>query len=1187
MVKTTKSMKEKSILKAAMTSAALSLCILFPSCVNEEYEVSEEKLNLEVTVFQEGVVLPLGSTSKIMVKDLMAELDPEVADFFEKNADGSYSIGMKGDYDLSENLDFLKDVASIKSMRFDKDIPFSFVNVDVSGLSFGPYSYPYEKYLSEVIPSFDITIPQIAPSPVVQKADINKYLPDADLSIPAPEKYDYLGKIATLNLDYEILDNIKDDMVIPLKGLEVPGISITTFDKFDFSDEPLEVLLRFKLPEQVKGVSEVTFAEGAGFTLGVEVKNSIFYSGAIIPHLTMDLHEIFHMNGITNDILKADFILDENDKYSDSKTYYISSMLVYPEDIRTIDGEVWLEKSITVVPEVTLDLDGLTTTPNLLAQHKGEDVVAHVTMEFKDFKVADIEMSVNPIAVPVEQKITLDVPDIELNKYVSSVEEVTFTKDSGFDLNISASEIALIDGLDLSIETLELTFPKEIKVAGADASGKLTMNVGSLKGGSVSRHIGVEALRPSGSQDGRISIGGEIGIRATAVVSGDDIHTAQLLEVGDINVKVSASGNLEVEDFKAVFAGYEQKIEINPDPIREPVSDNIAELGTLSVELEGNPAVTLHIELPDSEIPITASSGGLSVKFPDMLVFGGNLPEGFDKSNNTFTITGVIPEGTIVLPIEKMMVTPEKVGQEWFVIDQVEVNGGVAIQACTMTRKELEAFTSPEAKVVFNASVSELKPVTVGIKEYTASVTETIGFEDFKITGLPEELVSIGLVELDEVYLNMQVKVPGINAIVKDADVNLDLDVTLPSFINVAGGTLENGVLSIPGALNDKEEIVVDPVKIESMDLSGIDIWAEDPFKDLNIGVKGDIKVSDAVIDLAALENAKLELIVNADIRTAGQDEKICISKVTGRVDYEIDPVIQTLDLSEFMSSLNSENLTTELDINRFNIKLDVETNIKVPVEATLSLTPYKGEVAGTPLTPKNPVKLVCPEISGESAFTRLWISNTSEGMLEGYEFVELDLISMIKEMPDRVDFSLSAYTDTGKDCEFVPSVDYILKADYAAEIPLELGDDFKLEFTETIGDLPEDLGSILEMGSLALVGDITSSLPLQLELRMSLLDSEGNEVELAENAGTQIIKSCALDGSPVKTDLNILMKVKPGAEVSDIASLGLTFRATSGGVSGVAITDETFVQASLQALIPEGVSIDLGQYLNGEENNK
>ena len=63
-------MKEKSILKAAMTSAALSLCILFPSCVNEEYEVSEEKLNLEVTVFQEGVVLPLGSTSKIMVKDL-------------------------------------------------------------------------------------------------------------------------------------------------------------------------------------------------------------------------------------------------------------------------------------------------------------------------------------------------------------------------------------------------------------------------------------------------------------------------------------------------------------------------------------------------------------------------------------------------------------------------------------------------------------------------------------------------------------------------------------------------------------------------------------------------------------------------------------------------------------------------------------------------------------------------------------------------------------------------------------------------------------------------------------------------------------------------------------------------------------------------------------------------------------
>ena len=64
--------------KRATTSVvALSFLILAVSCVNKKYELSEEKINTEVTVFQEGVTIPLGSTAQITLESLVAMLDEE------------------------------------------------------------------------------------------------------------------------------------------------------------------------------------------------------------------------------------------------------------------------------------------------------------------------------------------------------------------------------------------------------------------------------------------------------------------------------------------------------------------------------------------------------------------------------------------------------------------------------------------------------------------------------------------------------------------------------------------------------------------------------------------------------------------------------------------------------------------------------------------------------------------------------------------------------------------------------------------------------------------------------------------------------------------------------------------------------------------------------------------------------
>ena len=71
------------------------------SCVQQEYEISEENLNLEVTLFQDGAQVPLGTTGEMNMKNLMEAFGhSEVAEHLN-------SIGENGEYfyEMSENLD--------------------------------------------------------------------------------------------------------------------------------------------------------------------------------------------------------------------------------------------------------------------------------------------------------------------------------------------------------------------------------------------------------------------------------------------------------------------------------------------------------------------------------------------------------------------------------------------------------------------------------------------------------------------------------------------------------------------------------------------------------------------------------------------------------------------------------------------------------------------------------------------------------------------------------------------------------------------------------------------------------------------------------------------------------------------------------------------------------------------------
>ena len=78
-----------------VTSVIAAVALIYvTSCVNSKYELSEENLDLKVTVFQEGVSLPLGSTDKITLESLYAQLDDETKEMLkEMNTDFKELVG--------------------------------------------------------------------------------------------------------------------------------------------------------------------------------------------------------------------------------------------------------------------------------------------------------------------------------------------------------------------------------------------------------------------------------------------------------------------------------------------------------------------------------------------------------------------------------------------------------------------------------------------------------------------------------------------------------------------------------------------------------------------------------------------------------------------------------------------------------------------------------------------------------------------------------------------------------------------------------------------------------------------------------------------------------------------------------------------------------------------------------------
>ena len=1227
--------------KRATTSVvALSFLILAVSCVNEKYELSEEKINAEVTVFQEGLSLPLGSTAPITVESLLSNLDEETLKMFEE-LNGAYMFSMSDTYDLTKDIqDAFSGFGSLESIPVDEKFSFSLSNIDLSAISIeGRNIGPEGVNISEMLkmPDINANLPKISQSlpgisidlPELSASDLNMDLSssigdfshetdviklDGSFSIPSQIKS---TPLYTTEMDY---NEIRQKPELQLLGLSLPEMK-----PYEFEEYSISVPIKITLPKEIQSVDKIKLHKDARFELVLEMSDPLFTSGSFTPKLLINLHDLFHVDKIESGFedggeldhkgiehhIHDNFVMTAANGWKADHIYHIDSLAVKKEEWKKEGDNLVLNKNVDITLSGELVTKDLKTTLKHIDGKGGKTMKLNVDIKFDHFMIDDVQMSIVPKTLSEEKVISFNVQNIKMPDMVKKVDYVDFDQSHPLTINMSATVPEVCKGMDLGLQTLKIEFPEGIEVDHDKAKGDageynpvtrtLTYSDVRLTDG-LNEDIRISRLNFGGLAGGNLSYAGDVKVKAEAFAEGTLSSKALLNSTGKNTLSVDVSVNYEpqLSDYCVHIDDYSYDVEVDPIEINTPIDNEVAELfkdKPISVTLKqidgAEPKILINLDYPEDipAIQFRPKAGeGLKFDFPDMIDFSQSSLAGLNHDPETNTIwfkeTDRIPH-EIVLGITGITVLPLKAEDDkYYIKDRLEVSGGVCLAPAEVHKADVDKIASGDVKVEFEASIPTLSPAEIGLDEYVINIDEDIKIDGMEVE-LPEMISSISVSELalKDVYLDLDINAAKVADIVGDAKMSVGLDIVLPEMLKVEGA--DKGILHLDGDFKDGS-IAMDPVKVLGLDLSKVEVKeGKLSIDDMTVAVDGSVNIKDLTVNMDELEGKDIEVVITGGLATRGADGKpssgIEVDKIVGKVGFEIDPVDTSVDLSELAETFNGGNISATLDINTFWLSLNIKTNLDVPVKGDLSIIPYYGEEAGE----AHKVALeLDPEKRGEDGF-KIYISNKAPETTNGLTFVQLDLMDILykkvsgqePEMATSIKVQLNAGTDPERECVIRPSEEYFLTADYTVGVPVELGEEFEFEYRDTIPDLPELAGQLLSHGTLGLGGKITNGLPLRLDLQLRLLDSEGNEIPMKEGAGKMTIAPCDMTGAPVDTEIDLVLGgIQKNA--SDLSSIELVFTVDSEGAAGVPIRKDSFIQVSLSARIPDGVSLDVKDLL-------
>lgn len=1112
---------------------AMSL-VCFSSCVNEEYDVAE--LDTEITIGSESITLPLGSTKKLTLKSLMSGMSQDMLQVLDG---GAYAFRLNDKLDLGGQLPDMKDMLEIPDVVFENSTTYSIDGFGDDSKSIDSQEFEY---------SFELVEDNLNVSIDPPKMVVNNSNPTGIW-----EK----GKAAR---DLKINMNDVSINTKPLFALPnvTPGIKIPELPSAEIESETTEVVVSSKAPDGISNISDIMLADGAAMEIKLSVVNSFLASGDVIPDMYLDLGGLAVL-----EYGKGQVEIDSRCALTAANGYTMTKVCPVVElNVNESDWDVYGELNL----KKQLELYGSALIRNAvideakLSGYSATGMGLKVEIAFKGMNIKSVMMDVELDPVVEKMTIPVTIEEYELPDGVSKINKVVFTENSVLDMSITMQNLN-IKGLDMNLESIEMIFPESMVVEEATGCVWRLSDVELEDGFEQQLHV-TEFYLPD-PVDGKVSYSENVELEAVMTLGGR-ICSADVPYTQDKDgvFEVNAVSDFEMEEYYAQIDDLTVDLNLEPRDFSYSLPSDMSNIGTFTIYPAGDPVMAVDFNFPDTNPELKAGNDGLVVELPEFLRFK-EIPYEFDHETNTLYIRGDVPK-QILLPIEKLVVTPveDELTGEYTAQGQIVISGCFEAEAGEVCGKDIEVLVASEASIV--ANIPEIVASSVSFDKFQIESSEQFEFTLFKSQDLPEQVKSVSDVQLEDVFVQIDITVDDMPDFGVAPVVEFELELPESLILDESDPRVEGNKVNISGEIHDGK-VDVAPVAIKSMNLSGYDLTEG---KDITttMSVDGNITVVDPKVSLSGMKGD-----VKMNIRAAIED--IQIKQISAVVDYKIDGIDESFKLEGLPEFMKGENFV--IDLANPHLVIKVQTNMGIPVEGTLAIVPMIGGVENTEARIDAVINLPYAESADKTESMVLWFGDDKESCPADYTFVQADISKLIRRLPDELKISLIAATDSDKECLLDPSADYDLDMEYDFVIPMAFGEDLHIELCDTIYVSAPVLAQALEKNPVQLAGSITSSLPVQLELNLELLDGQYMPIPMRQEA-TQKISAGNSDGTAAVSPLDLTLALEKNASANGLTGIKFTFAVTAPNSTGRPVGENDFVQVDLKIAVPEGITLDV-----------
>lgn len=445
------------------------------------------------------------------------------------------------------------------------------------------------------------------------------------------------------------------------------------------------------------------------------------------------------------------------------------------------------------------------------------------------------------------------------------------------------------------------------------------------------------------------------------------------------------------------------------------------------------------------------------------------------------------------------------------------------------------------------------------------------GFEEAREEGL----VSIERVDLIETLLRPEIELSGLDEL--PASLEVRVSVAVPGHYVFEESDMvdtETNTVTFIGVMNDEGVVEFTPVSLLAIEFGPGDEDIQDfVFTDTFAVTKSVLMVSRE--DLESVSGGMMDAALTV-IAGTEEDGSLRPEAFTGRVDIDVDPVSESLLLTDIPDMLKSEDAV--LDFYAPRLTAEIRTNANVPVNLNAEIVPVfqTGDGKAVSLNLEAPTS-PDPDVTETALF---WISSddpSGNPDAAGYEWVEADIRGLLSRIPDEVSVNITAGTDPAEPSYVVCDEEYTVGGEFAFNVPFSFGENLKFAVRDTLDGMPEILSTLVRSANVRISGTVTTTIPVNVNLRAYFLDAWMDRIDMPEI--TQLINGTASAGTPQDTPLELTV---PQTDIrEDISALVFEFELLSGQTPGIPLSEDSSIQADIILNVPGGVTVDINDLNN------